>query len=107
MIKQEKFVEYYFDSREFNKFQVIENMKKEQLGFEKKESEIIITLNKYGIYIARLRFLNDKLSYINNKVIIKRERKRELKHNSQEKKEYDANNRIYGKYKETKTYQPI
>lgn len=107
MIKQERFVEYYFDSKEYNKFQVIENMKKEQLGFEKKESEIIVTLNEYGIYIARLRFLNNKLHYINNKNVIKKERKKELRHILQQRKEYNSNNRIYGKYKATKTYQPI
>ena len=40
MIKKEKCVEYYFDSREYNKTQVIKNIEREQLEFEKKKSEI-------------------------------------------------------------------
>ena len=107
MIKEEKYIEYYFDSRKYDKLQVIENMKKEQLGFEKKESEIIVTLNEYGIYIARLKFLNNRLSFINNKSITKKDRKKECKYILEDRKTYDKNNKIYGKYKETKTYQPI
>lgn len=107
MIKQEKCVEYYFDSRKYNEFEIIENMKQEEIGFEKKKSEINITLNEYGIYVVKLKFLNNKLSVIKNSV------KNKIKHTGKARKTYrgyetyNGNNKIYGQYKETNTYQPI
>lgn len=68
MMIKDKSVEYYFDSKKYKKEQVIENMKKEQLGFEKKKAEIDIKLNQYGIYVATLKFENNKISIINTKI---------------------------------------
>ena len=107
MIKQEKCVEYYFDSRKYNEFEIIESMKQEEIGFEKKKSEINITLNEYGIYEVKLKFLNNKLSVIKNGI------KNKAKHTEKARKTYrgyetyNGNNKIYGQYKETNTYQPI
>lgn len=61
MIIKEKSVEYYFDSKLYNKNQVIENMRMEQLGFEKKRAEINVILNDYGIYIATLKFESNRV----------------------------------------------
>ena len=97
MIKQEKCVEYYFDSKKYNKFEIIENMKQEEIGFEKKKSEINITLNEYGIYVVKLKFINNKLSIIKNKT----------KNRYKGYETYNGNNKIYGEYKTTKTFQPI
>lgn len=90
MIKEEKCVEYYFDSRKYNESEIIENMKQEEIGFEKKKSEINITLNEYGIYVVKLKFLSTK---------------KRKKYKGYEA--YNGKNKIYGQYKETKTYQPI
>lgn len=79
MINKEKCVEYYFDSEKYDESQVIENMKKEQLGFEKKKSEITVTLNEYGTYVAQLRFLNNELSIIRKKMAMKVINKRQIK----------------------------
>lgn len=103
MIKEEKCVEYYFDSRKYNEFEIIENMKKEEIGFEKKKSEINITLNEYGIYVVKLKFLNNKLSIIKNKTKNKEKTRKTYKGYET----YNQNNKIYGQYKTTKTYQPI
>lgn len=111
MIKKEKCVEYYFDSREYNKTQVIKNIEREQLEFEKKKSEINISLNEYGIYVVRLKFLNNELSVVRNKLMKKLEN--ENRHILKVKKTYkgygtyDGDDKVYGQYKTTKTYQPI
>lgn len=100
MTKKEKCVEYYFDSKEYNEIQVIENMKKEEIGFEKKKSEINIVLNEYGIYVVKLKFTNK------NKVR-KKEKKIKVRKRYNGYETYSGNNKIYGQYKATKTYQPI
>jgi len=110
MINKEKCVEYYFDSEKYDESQVIENMKKEQLGFEKKKSEITVTLNEYGTYVAQLRFLNNELSIIRKKMAMKVINKRQIKSKPKIRKTYkgyetyNGNNRIYGEYKATRTY---
>ena len=68
MLIKEKSVEYYFDSRVYTKEQIIENMKEEQIGFEKKNAKICVTLNQYGIYVAILKFENNKLSLFESKL---------------------------------------
>lgn len=83
MLKKEKCVEYFFDSRKYNEEQILQSIEKEEKGFEKNKSEINIKLNDYGIYEVRLRFIDNKLVT------------------------YSSGNRIYGQYKGTKTYQPI
>lgn len=140
MIIKEKSVEYYFDSKKYDKEQIIENMKKEQLGFEKKNAKIDIILNEYGIYVTTLKFENYKKSMINinienakekvlilkrkldvikDKISIKKDKLYEIKYIKNEIKDFQkeiersnydiCNNKdkTYGKYKETKTYQPI
>lgn len=103
MIKEEKCVEYYFDSQKYNESEIIENMQKEEIGFEKKRSEINITLNEYGIYVVKLKFRNNKLSIIkNNSKNKEKDRKRYKGYET-----YNGNNKIYGNYKTTRTYQPI
>ncbi len=100
---REKCVEYYFDSRKYNTSEIIENMKQEEIGFEKKKSEIDITLNEYGIYVVKLKFLNNQLSVIKNKTKnIQKERKTYRGYET-----YNGKSKIYGHYKETNTYQPI
>lgn len=113
MAQEVKCVEYYFDSKEYNKFQVIENMKREELEFEKKKAKISIKLNEYGIYVAQLKFLNNQLSIINNEIIAKIVDKRKIKNKTKTRKTYkgyetyNGNNKIYGQYKATRTYEPI
>lgn len=107
MIKEEKCVEYYFDSRKYNEFEIIENMKQEEIGFEKKKSEINITLNEYGIYVVKLKFLNNKLSVINNYIKNRTRYTEKTRKTYKGYETYNGNNKIYGKYKATKTYQPI
>lgn len=112
-MKDEKCVEYYFDSKKHNKSEIIENMKIEELGFEKNKSDIDIKLNEYGIYVVKLKFLNNKLSIINNefiKKIVKQSKSKIIKKPKNTYKGYETyngNNKIYGQYKKTRTFEPI
>lgn len=83
MLKKEKCVEYFFDSRNYNEEQILQSIEKEEKGFEKNKSEINIKLNDYGIYEVKLRFIDKRYEA------------------------YSLENKIYGQYKRTKTYQPI
>lgn len=107
MIKEEKCVEYYFDSRKYNEFEIIESMKQEEIGFEKKKSEINISLNEYGIYVVKLKFLNNKLSLIKNNIKNKTKHIKKTRKTYKGYNTYNGNNKMYGQYKTTKTYQPI
>lgn len=113
MKKDEKCVEYYFDSKKHNESEIIENMKIEEIGFEKNKSDIDITLNEYGIYVVKLKFLNNKLSIINNKFIKKIVSQskskiiRKPRNTYKGYETYNGNNKIYGQYKTTKTFEPI
>lgn len=83
MLKKEKCVEYFFDSRNYDEEQILQSIEKEEKGFEKNKSEINIKLNDYGIYEVKLRFIDKRYEA------------------------YSLENKIYGQYKRTKTYQPI
>lgn len=85
-----KCIEYYFDSRLYNKEDVIENMKKEKMEFpKKKKSEVDIHLNEFGIYVAQLQFVNNEIAIVKDKKISKSKKS------------------AYGQYKETKKFYPI
>lgn len=106
MLKKEKCVEYFFDSRKYNEEQILQSIEQEEKGFEKNKSEINIQLNEYGIYEVKLRFLDNKLA------IFKLKSKSEDKPKKARKtyrgyETYSSENKVYGQYKGTKTYQPI
>lgn len=113
MIEREKCVEYYFDAKKYSELQIMKNMETEEIGFEKNKSGINITLNEYGIYVVKLKFLNNKLSIINNKFIkkiVSRSKSkiiRKPRNTYKGYETYNGNNKIYGQYKTTKTFEPI
>lgn len=109
MLKEEKCVEYFFDSRKYTKEQILESIEKEELGFEKKKSEISIILNQYGIYEVKVKFLNNKLLEFKKKITNNIENKQKVKTRKTYKgyETYNGDNKVYGQYKNTKTYQPI
>lgn len=106
MNKQVKCIEYYFDSNEYNELEVLENMQKEKLEFPKKKAQININLNEYGIYVATLEFINNKIAVIKKNKKIKN-RKVKLKENKNEEKKGVVETKVYGRYKETRKYSPI
>lgn len=98
-----KVMQYFFDSRNFNQIEIINNLEKErEKEFENKKAKIDITLNDFGVYVATLTF--EKKKIINNENKVK-------KHENVKLSKYEMliNNkeqRIYGKYKTTKEFKP-
>lgn len=93
-----KTVQYFFDSKNFNQVEVMNNLEKErEREFENKNAKIDIFLNEFGVYVATLTF-EKKRKFVN-----KREKRKTSKYdeliNSQE-------SRVYGKYKSTKEFKP-
>ena len=106
MLKKDKCVEYFFDSKKYDEKQILESIKKEEKGFEKRKSEISIQLNEYGIYEVKLRFLDNELDFL--KLKIKQKNKEKTTRKTYKGYEtYNSDNKIYGQYKVTRTYQPI
>ena len=99
-----KTVQYFFDSKNFNQIEVINNLEKErEKEFENKEAKIDIALNDFGVYVATLTFVKKKKFVNREKEVKKQENKKLSKYekliNSQEE-------RVYGKYKATKEFRP-
>ena len=99
-----KTVQYFFDSKNFNQIEVINNLEKErEKEFENKEAKIDIALNDFGVYVATLTFEKKKKFVNREKEVKKQENKKQSKYekliNSQEE-------RVYGKYKATKEFRP-
>lgn len=111
MFREERCVEYFFDSRNYNEQQILESIKKEEVGFEKKKSEININLNEYGIYEVKLKFFDNKIFIFKNKMTnntkIENKKKPKVRKTYRGYETYCGDNKIYGQYKTTRTYQPI
>ena len=92
-MKKIKCMEYYFDSNKYNEVDVLENMEKKKLEFPRKKMDMTISLNKYGTYVVKLRFMYNEIALI--------------KHKKVNKKINTKTQKIYGQYRETKKYLPI
>lgn len=88
-MNEKKCIEYYFDSKQYNKKEILENIEIEKKEFPKQQFNVNIALNKYGIYVVRLECKNNKIAVLKNK----KNRKNKVT--------------SYGKYRETKTFSPI
>lgn len=104
MIKDKKCVEYYFDSHQYNKMQIIEYIEAEKVAFENKKFEMNIRLNEHGIYVVTLNFVNNGLTAFKKKVENNKEKIRKTYRGYET---YNGDNKIYGQYKSTRTFQPI
>lgn len=112
MINNEKCMQYYFDSNKYTESEIMEVIKQEEIGFEKKISKIDIKLNEYGIFVVKLKFINNKLIFKKIKFDYEKNEKKQNKKIKTKNKyngyeNYIGNDKIYGQYKPTKTYQPI
>ena len=107
MQTQNKYIVYYFDSKSFNKFQVLQNMEEEAIReFPNQKAEIRVKLNEFGVYIATLVFSKKKPEnvYLVNKNSFFSKKKKSKKVSRYE--DLISRNNVYGKYKETKNYRP-
>ena len=103
-----KTVQYFFDSKNFNQIEVINNLEKErEKEFENKEAKIDITLNDFGVYVATLTFEKKKKFIKNKENKISKEQKAENEKLSKYEKLINSQEeRVYGKYKATKEFRP-
>lgn len=107
MINNEKCMQYYFDSNKYTESEIMEVIKQEEIGFEKKISKIDIKLNEYGIFVVKLKFINNKLIFKKVKLNFENSKKEKITNKYKGYENYIGSNKIYGQYKSTKTYQPI
>lgn len=105
MDKKEKCLEYYLDSKVYDRWAVEKTIQQAKQEFPEKEADISIYLNEWGVYVVTLYFRNKNnfLQNVNDKIKPKRIEK---KH----KPEYSYQNNLqpkkYGQYKSTGTYRP-
>lgn len=97
MKKEVRKVQYYFDSRIYNKIQIIETLEKEKKEFPSQKIETQIEKNSYGIYIATLIFKDKKEKDKKRKSIFKIKNSKIKKESSKEKSKMPS----YGQYKQT------
>lgn len=90
MVKNEKFIEMYFDSKKYNNQDVLNNIKKVKKEYANKDISVKIDFNDWGVYVITLSF-KDKDNYL-----------KKLKSKFKNKK-YKMN---YGVYKKTGMYKP-
>ena len=109
MNNEGKCIEYYFDSKNFTKEQLIENIEEAKKEFPNKKVKPELFLNQWGVYILKINF-TDKIEYISNfkkrrknkKILLLTEKNRKIS-----EKRTALLNRKYGQYKKTGNFRPI
>ncbi len=113
-----KYLEYYMDSKIYSKDEVEKSIDETKKEFPKKEIDVQVHLNNFGVYIITFIFKN-KNSFIKNifiKLRLKKKNKLLLAENTKKDKKPKEDkmqkrfekysNKIYGQYKATHTYRP-
>ncbi len=107
-MKQDKNLEYYFDSRIYTSEEIQKSIEQTKKDFPNKKVKVSIRLNDFGVYIITFKFEN-KNNYFNKIKISfwKKFQKNECleKEKKSRLEQYYGENR-YGKYKPTQTYRP-
>lgn len=94
----EKCLEYYLDSRIYDREAIEKSIEQAKQEFPGKEVDISIYLNEWGVYVITLYFKskNNILRNVNSRLKVKQEYS--FKSNMQPKK--------YGQYKSSGVYRP-
>ena len=107
-----KYLEYYMDSKIYSKDEVEKSIDETKKEFPKKEIDVQVHLNNFGVYIITFTFKN-RNSFIKNifiKLKLKKKNKLLLTENTKKDKVQERyekyNNKVYGQYKATHTYRP-
>lgn len=95
-----KCLEYYLDSKVYDYESVQKSIDETKKEYEKKDIEVNIELNKYGMYIITFYFKNKDTFFSKIKLYFRRKNKPMLQAKN---KNYEHK---YGQYKETKIYKP-
>lgn len=107
-MNQNKYLEYYLDSRIYTDEEVKESIKQTKKEFKKKNPKVSVTLNQFGVYVITFEFEGRQSLF--DRIIIKlwaKVRKTLMLDSGATTRlnEYTGNKR-YGQYKPTKTYKP-
>ena len=108
-----KYLEYYMDSKIYSKDEVEKSIDETKKEFPKKEIDVQVHLNNFGVYIITFIFKN-KNSFIKlrlkkkNKLLLAENTKKDKKpkEDKMQKRFEKYSNKIYGQYKATHTYKP-
>lgn len=95
-----KRLEYYLDSKKYDYESVQKSIDATKKEYEKKEVEVNVQINKYGMYIITFYFKN-KDSFFNKIRLYFRRKNKLLLQENNKKEEYK-----YGKYKSGTIYHP-
>ncbi len=110
MKDDKKYIQYFFDASQYRPEQVVDSIEKEKAEqFPKENVQIEIKLNDYGVYVATLIFEKNKNFSILNltkKINVKNQKNNSKKLSKYEKLVSQSGHRVYGQYKQTKTYKP-
>ena len=111
-MNQTKYLEYYMDSKIYNKDEVQKSIDETKKEFPNKQIDVQVHLNNFGVYVITFTFKN-RNSFIKNifiKLKLKKKNKLLLTENTKKdkvQKRYEKyNNKVYGQYKATHTYRP-
>lgn len=102
-MKNSKSLEYYLDSKKYDYESVqksIDNTKKE---YEKKEVEVNVKINKYGMYIITFYFRNKDTVFNRIRLYFRRRNNKKLLLQGQKNND---NKCKYGEYKSGTIYHP-
>lgn len=104
-----KNLEYYLDASVYSSEEVQKSIEETKKEFPNKKVKVSIALNEFNMYIITFQFENKNNFF--NTIIIKIWRRfkkiRLLENGRKDKLEpYHNNQKIYGQYKQTKTYRP-
>ena len=97
-MNKRKCLEYYLDSKIYDYESVQKSIDETKKEYEKKEVDVKIELNRYGMYIITFYFKNKDTFFNKIRLLFRRKNNLLL---------YEKNkDNQYGKYKQTKTYKP-
>ncbi len=111
-MNQTKYLEYYMDSKIYNKDEVQKSIDETKKEFPNKQIDVQVHLNNFGVYVITFTFKN-RNRFIKNifiKLKLKKKNKLLLTENTKKDKVQERyekyNNKVYGQYKATHTYRP-
>ena len=96
-----KCLEYYLDSKIYDYESVQKSIDETKKEYNKKDIEVNIELNKYGMYIITFYFKNKDTFFNKIRLFFRRKNKPML-----QAKGMNHENNKYGQYRQTKTYKP-
>lgn len=96
-----KCLEYYLDSKIYDYESVQKSIDETKKEYDKKDIEVNIELNKYGMYVITFYFKNKDTFFNKIRLFFRRKNRPML-----QEKSMNYKNNKYGQYKETKIYKP-